>query len=170
MKPGRNPGPSRRHLSGLSLAKGRLSLLIITGLLLITELADCQDQPAVLGHATDFTSDEYFEPPNQQRVKMRLSGASASPLPGGLLDITDLRIETFNLSGRSEEVVRAPECIYAPYDGLANSAGHVDMATSDGKIAISGDGFLWRQSDNSLTISNNVHTVIKMKGLLPSLP
>ena len=165
MKPGRNRGPSRPHLSGLSLAKGRLSLLIITGLLLITELADCQDQPA-----TDFTSDEYFQPPNQQQVKMRLSGASASPLPGGLLEIKDLRIETFNLSGKSEEVVRAPECIYAPYDGLANSAGHVDLATSDGKIAISGDGFLWRQSDNSLTISNNVHTLIKMKGLLPSLP
>jgi hypothetical protein len=170
MKAGRNPGPSTPYLSGQNLAKGHLSLLMATILLTLPQLAEGQEQPAVLGHATDFTSDEYFEPPNQQCVKMRLTGASASPLPGGLLDITDLKIETFNLRGKSQEVVRAPECIYAPYDGLANSAGHVDLATSDGKIAISGDGFLWRQSDNSLTISNSVHTVIKMKGLLPSLP
>jgi hypothetical protein len=118
-------------------------------------------QTTVLGHATDFTSDQYFEPPNEQKVHMRLSGASASPLPQSALDITDLKIETFDLNGKTEAVLHAPQCTYWVLDGIASSAGHLELQTGDGKMDITGDGFLWRQSDNSLTISNHVHTVIK---------
>jgi hypothetical protein len=113
------------------------------------------------GHATDFTSNTYYEPPHEQQVKMRLSGAEASPLPGGLLDVKQLRIEVFEPDGKLQAIVRAPQCTYAPMDGLASSAGHLVMETSDGKMRTEGDGFLWRQSDNSLTISNNVYTAIK---------
>ena len=113
------------------------------------------------GHATDFVSNTYFEPPHEQQVKMKLSGAEASPLPGGLLDVKQLRIEVFDVDGKLEATIRAPQCTYALMDGYANSAGHLELETSDGKMRTQGDGFLWRQSDNSLTISNNVYTVIK---------
>jgi len=113
------------------------------------------------GHATDFISNTYFEPPHEQQVKMRLSGAEASPLPGGLLEVKQLRIEVFDVDGKLQSIIRAPQCIYALMDGVASSAGHLEMQTSDGKIRTEGDGFLWRQGDNSLTISNNVYTVIK---------
>ncbi len=166
----RHLGPRSPGWSGFRWREVCLRSFILTGLYLLAGAAGAQTQPAVLGHATDFTSDQYFQPPNQQKVEMRLTGTSASPLPGGALDITDLRIEKFLLNGKTEAVILAPECIYAPFDGVASSAGHIELQTGDGKIAITGDGFLWRQGDNSLTISNNVHTVIKMKALEPSLP
>jgi hypothetical protein len=145
-------------------------LIVWTGLFLMGGVAGNHADQAMLGHATDFTSDQYFEAPNQQRVKMRLSGESATPLPGGLLDITNLTLQTFNLSGATEAIIIAPECIYALSDGLASSAGPLRMETADGKIVITGDGFLWRQLENSLTISNHVHTVIKTKAFPAKLP
>jgi hypothetical protein len=170
MKNGRQPACQRPgHLQFLPRATS-VGLIGLTGVFLLAGVTGNHAEPATLGQATDFTSDEYFEPPNQQHVKMRLSGESASPLPGGLLDITNLQIQTFNLNGATQAVVLAPQCIYAPYDGLASSPGYLQLATADGKIVITGDGFLWRQSDNSLTISNHVHTVIKMKALQTKLP
>ena len=121
-------------------------------------------QQLPVGHATDFTSNQYFEPPHGQQVKMKLSGAEALPLPGGLLDVRQLRVETFGLDGKTEVVVRAPQCTYAPLDGVANSAGHMELQSGDGRLHVEGDGFLWRQTSSSLTISNHVRTLIDMPG------
>ena len=90
-----------------------------------------------------------------------MSGAEAQPQPGGLLIIKQLKLETFNTNGKLEVVVNAPECVYDTLKGMANSAGHLQLRTGDGKIRVEGDGFLWRQSDSFLTISNHVRTVIE---------
>jgi hypothetical protein len=116
-----------------------------------------------IGHATDFTSESYYEAPHETQVKMRLSGAEASPLPGGLLDVKQLRLEMFSETGRTNAVVEAPDCNYSPMDGVASSSGPLTMHTGDGRFRVEGEGFLWRQNDSSLTISNRVHTVIASK-------
>jgi hypothetical protein len=108
-----------------------------------------------------FTSVEYFPQPNQTRMKSRLAGAEAQPLPGGLLVIKQLKLETFTTNGSPQAVVEAPECIYDTVHDMANSAGHLQLQSGDGKIRTEGDGFLWRQDDLFLTISNNVHTMIE---------
>ena len=36
------------------------------------------------------------------------------------------------------------------------------LQTGDGKYRVEGEGFLWRQSDSFLTISNHVRTVIEV--------
>ena len=123
--------------------------------------APAQTLPA--GHAMGFTTESYFEAPHDQQVKIKLSGADASPLPGGLLDVKQMRVETFTADGKPELVVRAPQCTYAPLDGgVASSAGHIELQTADGKFHVEGEGFLWRQNDSSLTISNRVRTLIDM--------
>ena len=124
-------------------------------------------QSVPVGHATDFTSSTYYESPHETQVKIRLSGAEASPLPGGLLDVKQLRIETFSVNGKPEVIVHAPQCTYAPLDGVASSAGPLEMRTGDGKLRVEGEGFLWRQGDSSLTISNHVHTVIDLPAFSP---
>jgi hypothetical protein len=129
-----------------------LAVLILT--------LDGRAQSTPVGHATDFTSESYFEPPHEQQVKLRLSGGEASPLPGGLLEVKKLRVETFNETGKPEVIVRAPQCTYAPLDGVASSAGQLELQTGDGRFRVAGEGFLWRQSASSLTISNRVRTVI----------
>jgi hypothetical protein len=118
-------------------------------------------QPNGVQHASDFTSVEYFEPPHQQQMKSRLSGAEAQPQAGGLVVIKQLKLETFNLDGKPEIIVTAPECVYDTFNHVANSPGHLQLQTGDGKFHVEGDGFLWRQNDSFLTISNHVHTVIE---------
>lgn len=137
------------------------TIAITASAALVSLFADSRAQSVPAGHATGFTSNTYYEPPHETQVKMRLSGVDALPLPGGLLDIKQLRIETFSEDGKPEAIVSAPQCTYAPMEGLASSSGHLELQTADGRMHTEGDGFLWQQADNSLTISNNVHTVIK---------
>ena len=124
-------------------------------------MPDARTQPSVVQHATDFTSVEYFEPPNQQQMKSRLSGAEAQPQAGGLLVIKQFKLETFNVNGKPELIVSAPECVYDTFNRVANSPRHLQLQAGDGKFHVEGDGFLWRQNDSFLTISNHVHTVIR---------
>ena len=118
-------------------------------------------QQNVAGHANNFSSVEYFEPPHQQQMKSRLSGAEARPQAGGLLVIKELKLEIFDTNGAPVVVIQAPHCVYDTQKGVANSPGHLRLETGDGDSHVEGDGFLWRQSSQLLTISNNVHTVIK---------
>jgi hypothetical protein len=111
----------------------------------------------------------YFEPPHDQQVKMRLSGAQASPLPGGLLDVKKLKVEVFNTNGAPQLQALAPQCTYAPLDGVASSAGRLELRSGDGQFRVTGDGFLflWRQSQSTLVISNHVQSVIQTGFLKP---
>jgi hypothetical protein len=135
------------------------STLAAASFFLAAAAARAQSLP--LGQATNFSSVAYFEPPHDQQVRMRLSGTEASPLPGALYDLKQMKVEKFGADGRLEAVVEAPQCIYAPLDGVANSAGHMELKSGDGKFRVEGDGFLWQQNDSSLVISNHVRTVIQ---------
>ena len=67
------------------------------------------------GPGSRLSSVMYYDPPNEQRVKLRLGGAEMSPLPGTLFDVKQLTVEQFSLAGRLVAVVEAPQCIYAPW-------------------------------------------------------
>ena len=145
-----------------------VALLLIAGAVL---LAGCKKSGDIAvnapvskdtaGHARDFTYVEYFTQPNTTQMKSRLSGAEAQPEPGGLLVIKQFKLETFNTNGSPQVVVNAPECVYDTMRNTANSAGHLQLQSGDGKIRTEGDGFLWRQDVSFLTISNHVHSVIE---------
>jgi hypothetical protein len=115
-------------------------------------------QQNTTGHANNFTSVEYFEPPHQTMMKSRLSGADARPLAGGLLVIQQLKLETFDSNGVPGIIVKAPHCVYDTVHGEANSPGHLRLETADGSSHVEGDGFLWLQASQSLYISNNVQS------------
>jgi hypothetical protein len=125
-------------------------------------LAARADQPKLppVGHATNFTSVAYFEPPNEQAVKFRLTGAEAIPLPGAQLDLRKMKVEKFATDGKLEATVLAPQCFYS-LDGVVNSSGPVEFNSGDGKLRVEGEGFVWQQTNMSLVISNRVRTVIK---------
>ena len=137
------------------------TLWVLSGFMALSLAAALRAQQNAAGHANDFTSVEYFEPPHQQTMKSRLSGAEARPQSGGLLLIKDLKLEMFDTNGVTEVVVKAPHCIYDTKNGEANSPGHLWLETGDGLSHVEGDGFLWRQASSLLTISNNVRTVIE---------
>ena len=135
-----------------------LPMLVALGFAVVVARA----QQNTSGHASGFTSVEYYEPPHQQQVKSRLSGAEASPQSGGLLIVKQLEVETFDLNGKPEIVVDAPECVYDTLKSVATSPGQLQVQYGDGKFRVEGEGFLWRQSDSFLTISNRVRTVIEI--------
>lgn len=143
---------------------------LLAGAILFFAIPNGCPQPNGVQHASDFTSVEYFEPPHQQQMKSRLSGAEAQPQAGGLLVIKQLKLETFNVNGKAEMIVNAPECVYDTSNRVANSPGHLVAQTGDGKFHVEGDGFLWRQNDSFLTISNHVYTVIKTSAWKPTMP
>ena len=132
-------------------------------------------QQIPLGHATGFNSDIYFEPPDDAKVKMKLSGAEAAPLPGGLMDVKQLRVELFSTNGSTRMVAVAPRCTVAPLGATADSPGHMELRSGDGKFFTEGDGFrfVWQQdatslslsNHTSLSLSNHVHTVM-LNGIL----
>lgn len=144
---------------------GRIKFWLAAAMIFFTAVAGNRAQQLPVGHASNFTSDIYFEQPNERQVKIRLSGAEASPLPGGLLEVKQLQIEKFSTNGVLQLQARAPQCTYAPLDGVASSAGRLELQTGDGKFRLEGGGFLWRQAESSLTISNNVRTVIETDNL-----
>jgi hypothetical protein len=147
----------------------RASLAAGAGLLFAIALGVGAQQNG-LQQANNFTSTEYYGPTNQQQIKSILSGAEALPQPGGLLIIKQLKLEMFSPAGRLEWVVNAPECVYDTFKGVANSPGHLEVRSGDGKFRTEGDGFLWRQSEQKLTISNNVCSVVENGAILNTKP
>jgi len=135
----------------------RILAIAGTGLLFVTTPGIFAQQDTV-SRANNFTTIEYYGGTNRLQMKSRLSGAEALPQPGGLLIIKQLKLETFYLNGNPEIVVTAPECLYDPMGGTASSAGPLHLQTGDGKFHIEGEGFLWRQTNSFLTISNKVRS------------
>jgi hypothetical protein len=115
------------------------------------------------GRATDFSATEYYEAPRQRQVKSILSGAEAVAKPGRsrILIIKQLKVQTFAPDGQPGMVVTAPECVYDEKAGTASSPGPLQVRNADGTFLVTGEGFLWRQTNSSLTISNQVRTVIE---------
>lgn len=149
-------------MTPVSFHISRFAPFLLAAAVLFFAGSEGRAQSNVVSHANDFTSVEYYPAPHQQQMKSRLSGAEAQPLPGGLLAIKQLKLEIFRPDGKPEIIVRAPECVYNQLDGTASSPGRLEVRTGGDQVLIEGEGFLWRQNDSFLTISNQVRTVIKM--------
>jgi hypothetical protein len=129
-------------------------------------------QSVLMGKVTNFKVPEYYEAPNQKQLKSLLTGAVAEPYAKGEMQIkiTGLRVDTFREDGATESVVEAPECILNYQTRQAWSPGHIEAHTGDGRMRIQGDGFLLTITNKSLTISNNIRTVIRDLGTKPLTP
>lgn len=113
-----------------------------------------------LGTVKNFTLPEYYDPPHESQLKSLLHGAVAVPQPGGKILIKELRLETFGENGEPGVIVEAKECVYDNASRTASSPTLLRMHSADGRIFLEGEGFLWRQTNSNLTISNRVRTII----------
>lgn len=138
-------------LAGLALAGGALFLVG-------AEALRAADNP--VKNASDFSSVEYYDPPNQMQIKSRLGGAEAIPQPDGQVLVRQLQLETFGTNGEPQYVVEAPECLYDQLKNTANSPGSLVVRQADGQVRLAGVGFNWQGNDELLTISNQVSTEI----------
>jgi len=136
------------------------SLLIGTALLALSVVNTRAQQIPIAGTMSDFSSAQYFDPPHQQQMKSRISGAEAQQITMALWLIKQVKIEKFYEDGKLQIVAEAPECVYDRINAVANSPGELHIQSGDGQLRIDGEGFLWRQTESLLTISNQVQTVI----------
>jgi len=153
-------------LTGLALAG---MALFLTG----TGGVRAQDSPAKdspVKNASDFSSVEYYDPPNQMQIKSRLGGTEAIPQPDGRVLVRQLKLETFGTNGEPQYVVEAPECLYDQLKNTANSAGPLAVRQADGRVSQTGVGFWWQGTEQFLTISNQARTEIKTGTNLKIIP
>ncbi len=115
-----------------------------------------------------FQTADFFDPPNETRMKSLLKGARARPLDNDRVLVSDVELVTFQKSGERDLIIRAPECDYNQRTDTATSAGPLHVQTADGRFSIEGEGFLWEKTNSFLRISNRVHTVIQPELMHPS--
>ena len=98
------------------------------------------------------------------RIKSLLTGDKAVQVDGGMILITEMRLETYEYDGAARKVgliIEAPECLFSFRTHVASSDGPMTLRRADGDASLSGRGFEWHQRESYLTISNNVKTVTR---------
>jgi hypothetical protein len=97
----------------------------------------------------------------ENRLNCFVRGGAARTLPGGLIEIEQLQLQTYKPDGQADFVVEAPHCTFDPQRRTASSPGALQARTADERLAIRGEGFSWSQADGRLVISNRVQTVLR---------
>lgn len=151
------PGPSSFRLLGLAcLAVAGLLLCILSG-----RAAQRPPLPTVRGFKAPA---RYPAKPGQpERVQSMIFGDSATPRLDGRIIIDGLRIELYPNRDRppTNLIAKAAQCVFDRNTETAFSSNRLQVASGDGRLTIEGTGFLWRQTNASLIISNEVHTLIR---------
>jgi len=111
--------------------------------------------------ADGFKLPQYYDPPFETQMKSLLEGAKARPQPGGLVLISEAKLQTFQTNGAREMTVEAPLCMFDSGTRTVNSSGPVLVRSADGKLYLEGKGFLWQQTNTHLIISNQSRTLIR---------
>ena len=104
---------------------------------------------------------EYYGRPNQKQMSLFLEGARLQPLTNDQLFVTEPRLQTFSVQGETNLTAQAPRCIMDRRRGTISSSGPIQAQLAQGRFLISGDGFLLRQTNSDLTISNHVRTLLQ---------
>jgi lipopolysaccharide export system protein LptA len=154
----------------LQISKGRFpwiwELSRVVFFLLIGLWAGCAHGQNFL-ETKNFRVAEPYDPPHETQTKSLLEGAKARRLPDGKWFITDATLHTFRVTGEQDLVAKAPECLYSPVTHTANSDGPLHAQMADGSFSIEGKGFEAQQTNSTLRISNQVHTVVQPKMIGP---
>jgi lipopolysaccharide export system protein LptA len=96
--------------------------------------------------------------------KTVVNGGEAKTLPNGLLEITAMVIETYDVKKEKDMIVEAPLCILDPKTWIATSSSELTLRTVDERFSIEGRGFRWQFAESRLQISNQVHTIVRRPG------
>jgi len=157
-------------MTGRPCQKTRVAFIVLACVLFLWPGAATVSFAQVSAAGGWSTTTETYPPPHTNQKKTVFSGLEASPQPDGTLLIKQLKIETFRENGDGEMVFEAPDCVLDQRTHAAGSPGSLQIHSADGKLRISGTGFLWRQAatNSSLTISNNIETVLQRELLAQS--
>src|ERR1043165_3346172 len=136
-----------------------LGCLTLAALLPVALLSPA-GQTTSLGIGTNVKFPDYYDFPNQAKLRTLLQGSSVIPIGTNRYRVKDVHIESFRLTGEREGTVDAPECIYDHSTRVASSDGPIKAQSDDGQMRHDGVGFMLTLTNKTLLISN-IHTVLR---------
>ncbi len=143
--------PTRRHLARATAAAG----LLAAGLAGVA-------QPMGLFKGTNISWPEFYDPPNQNQMKSLLTSARVEPLGNGSFLLHTARLETYGTNGVREMTITTPGCVYDMAKGTVSSSEPIQVRSDDGRLRSEGKGFVWRQGERTLIITNHVNSVFHL--------
>jgi lipopolysaccharide export system protein LptA len=108
-----------------------------------------------------------YDPPNSRHVKTEITGKEANPIPdsGGKILLKGVEIKQFPLTGGNPQMIAdTPQCIADNKFQAVTSDGPLQVHAQGGKFFVEGAGFLFRQNESILWISNSAHAIIQSPG------
>jgi hypothetical protein len=140
-----------------------------TGICLLAGVDSTQTQarlPSLFSGNLSYT--EYYT--NNLQLKYRLTYKKATPLGPERYLVSHLHLELFEETGQRQMAIEAPECFYDFKAHSANSPGPLKIILGAGRLSVTGEGFLWQQTDSSLIISNRVKALVRELPNIKSKP
>jgi hypothetical protein len=104
---------------------------------------------------------ETYPPPHETQIKTLLEGRHVDPQPGGLIVCTEPRLTRFDTNGAMELEVRSPQCVFNVMQRTISSSNVLQVEMANGRFFTQATGFL-RTTNNTIILSNQVHTVIRV--------
>lgn len=125
------------------------ALVVVAGVSLLAHA-----QPMSFGKATKIRFPDFYDPPNQSKLRVLLQGSEAVPDGKSRFIVKDVSIESYRVTGELESVVEAPNCTYDLATRTASSVGLIKGRTADGQLRFEGVGFSISLTNKALYISN----------------
>lgn len=157
----------RRHPAGTPL-RGLAALAFLLALTVAALAA-----PKLLFETVkDYVVPEFFPAPNHTQLRTLIKGAVAEPAGPGVIRLKQVRVERFLEDGRRELLIETPECYYHLEAQELTSASPVTARSGDDRYRLAGVGFrfVYRGTNSTLTLSNQVRTTIVGLGHGPLKP
>ena len=112
--------------------------------------------------ANNFSTSEYFPPPDYTNLQFKLTAAQGRSLPGDRQLLAQVKLQTFKVTGELELVIDVPECVYDQASRTVGSPGPLRVQSGDGRLRIAGEGFSYRQGESRVVISNRVQATVEL--------
>ena len=138
-------------------------ILAASGLGIVAKLS--ADPGAQIAVTDQWVERVNYEPPNERQVKTEFSGTEAAPISGGGSKalLKGVKIKQFSVTGGNPQMIaETPECIYDRKRQEVTSSGPLKVHAQEGKLFLEGTGFLLHQTNSSLVISNDVHSILQI--------
>ena len=114
--------------------------------------------------ANNFKVSRYRDTPRGKVLEMILSGNRSTQVARDESVVTPFEMISFR-NGQTNLTSRGPECHLL--SNIAWDAGHIELFTPTTNVFVQGDGFLLRETNQTLVVSNNVETRV-LRSLLKS--
>ena len=165
----------RRHRGGngwtqvlmLAVAAGAISLSPLPG------------QIARYVKGKDLRWPDFYETPgagrsHTNRLRGMLMGAEGQSLSNDLfvVRLTQMRLEHYDLLGKTNLVALAPECLFDTQNRVAwSTTSRLDIVGMNGALLVHGDqGFHLVMTNSTMTVSNRVRTTLRQDMLKLARP